>query len=73
MVSLNVFWVKKFKIQDLTPIPRYAVIRYGTPDDFYIDFIGRIGEVFSFKDIERDMEIFEIDNIKIQYVDLKPL
>jgi predicted nucleotidyltransferase len=62
-------------IEELKPdeIRQYAVIRYGTPDDFYIDFIGRIGEVFSFKDIERDMEIFEIDNIKIPVCGLETL
>jgi hypothetical protein len=54
-------------IDELKPdeIRQYAVIRYGTPDDFYIDFIGRIGEMFSFRDIEQDIEIFELDNIKI--------
>jgi len=62
-------------IEELKPdeIRQYAVIRYGTPDDFYIDFIGMIGEVFSFKDIERDMEIFEIDNIKIPVCGLETL
>jgi len=62
-------------IEELKPeeISQYAVIRYGTPDDFYIDFIGRIGEVFSFKDIEKDIEIFEIDNIKIPVCGLETL
>jgi hypothetical protein len=30
----------------------YAVVRYGTPDGFAIDLVARIGEAFSFKDIE---------------------
>ena len=30
----------------------YAVVRYGTPDGFAIDFVARIGEAFAFDDIE---------------------
>lgn len=62
-------------IDELTTdnIKNYAVIRYGTPDDFYIDFIGRIGKVFTFKDIEGDIEIFEIDNLEIPVVGLDTL
>jgi hypothetical protein len=30
----------------------YAVVRYGTPDEFYIDFVGRLGEAFAFTDVE---------------------
>lgn len=32
----------------------YAVVRYGTPDGFAIDFVARIGEAFSFDDIESE-------------------
>ena len=30
----------------------YAVVRYGTPDGFAVDVVSRIGEVFSFTDVE---------------------
>lgn len=30
----------------------YAVVRYGTPDDFVIDLTARIGDAFRFSDIE---------------------
>jgi hypothetical protein len=30
----------------------YAVVRYGTPDDFYIDFVARLGEAFAFPDVD---------------------
>lgn len=30
----------------------YAVVRYGTPDEFYIDLVGRLGEAFAFADVE---------------------
>ena len=30
----------------------YAVIRYGTPDDFYIDLVSRLGDAYTFADVE---------------------
>ncbi len=30
----------------------YAVVRYGTPDEFYIDIVARLGEAFTFADVE---------------------
>ena len=32
----------------------YAVVRYGTPDDFVIDLTSRIGDAFRFGDVEWD-------------------
>lgn len=32
----------------------YAVVRYGTPDDFYIDLVARLGEAYTFADIESE-------------------
>jgi hypothetical protein len=32
----------------------YAVVRYGTPDDFYIDLVSRLGEAYTFSDIESE-------------------
>ncbi len=34
----------------------YAVVRYGTPDGFAIDLAGRIGDKFSFSDIESEVQ-----------------
>lgn len=45
----------------LGELNRYPVIRYGTPDGFSIDLIVNIGEMFSFNDIE-----FEIQKIEGQ-------
>ncbi len=42
---------------------KYSVIRYGTPDGFYIDIIERIGEIASFKQVE--FEIIDYHGIKI--------
>ncbi|MFN8641481.1 MAG: hypothetical protein U0802_07425 [Candidatus Binatia bacterium] len=30
----------------------YAVVRYGTPDDFYIDLVSRLGEAYAYADVE---------------------
>ena len=41
-----------------TDIKDYAVIRYGSPDDFYIDIIGNPGETFSIDSISsRDVDV----------------
>jgi len=42
----------------------YAVVRYGTPDGFYIDLVSRIGEAFRFEDIES--EILFVGDIRVR-------
>src|SRR5262249_35290620 len=42
--------IDEIRSEDLTG--EYAVIRYGTPDDFYIDFVARLGDAFAFGDVE---------------------
>jgi hypothetical protein len=38
----------------------YAVVRYGPPDaDFVVDLIGRIGESFTFDDLESERRVLE--------------
>jgi hypothetical protein len=41
-------------IEEVTPeeLSAYPVIRYGTPDGFYIDIMTRIGEVFEYDDLK---------------------
>lgn len=48
-------------IEEITAeeLDRYAVIRYAAADGLSIDIISKIGEVFSYKDLE-----FEIMNVK---------
>ena len=43
-------------IEEITSeeLDKSPVIRYGTPEGFSIDFIGRLGETFSFDDIRYD-------------------
>lgn len=32
----------------------YAVVRYGTPDEFYIDLVGRLGDAYTYAEIESE-------------------
>lgn len=50
-------------------IQNYAVIRYGTAEDFYIDIIGSIGEKFSYDDILSEEIIVEGVKIKIATIE----
>lgn len=53
--------IKEITLEELQ---NYPVIRYGTPDGFYIDVITRIGKAFSYEDLE--YEFFEYQGIKIK-------
>ncbi|MBM3293416.1 MAG: hypothetical protein FJY82_02705 [Candidatus Aminicenantes bacterium] len=41
--------IDSISLQDLR---NYAVVRFGTADDFYIDLVGRIGEMFRYEDLD---------------------
>jgi hypothetical protein len=53
-------------IEDITlkELQDYPVIRYGTPNGFYIDIITQLGEAISFEDLE--FEIIEYHGVKIR-------
>lgn len=42
--------IDDIRVEDLAG--EYAVVRYGTPDDFAIDLTARIGDVFAYRDVE---------------------
>jgi predicted nucleotidyltransferase len=44
-------------------LKRYSVIRYGSPDGFYIDIMARLGEVAAYDNV--DCETMTIDGIQI--------
>ena len=48
----------------LSELEDYPVIRYGTPEDYYIDIMDRIGEMFNYNDLH--YEIIESDGIPIR-------
>lgn len=37
----------------------YAVVRYGTPDDFAVDLVSRIGEMYRYEDLEFELASFD--------------
>lgn len=53
-------------IEEITlgELEQYPVIRYGTPNGFYIDILARLGEVAAFDDI--DYEAVEIQGTQIK-------
>jgi len=52
-------------------LSNYSVIRYGTPDNFYIDVISRIGESFDFNNITKQDKV--IDEIVFKYATAESL
>jgi len=54
-------------------ILEYAVVRYGTPYDFYIDFIGQLGESITYNDVKDDVEIFEVEKTEIRVCGIQNL
>lgn len=53
-------------IEEITlgELEQYPVIRYGTPNGFYIDILARLGEVATFDDLE--YEAVEIQGTQIK-------
>ena len=49
----------------------YAVVRYGTPENFYIDVMDRIGEAFSSDDL--NYEIIEVEGIQVRIATIETL
>jgi hypothetical protein len=42
--------IDEIRAEDLSGA--YAVVRYGSPDDFYIDLVSRLGDAYAFDDVE---------------------
>jgi hypothetical protein len=49
--------IDEIRVEDLAG--DYAVVRYGTPDDFAIDLVAKIGEAFRYGDVEFEERTFE--------------
>ncbi len=56
---------------NLSELGSYPVIRYGTPDNFYIDIISGLGTKFSYSDIEIVRK--NIDSISIPFASISSL
>ena len=53
--------INSISLQDLVD---YAVVRFGTEADFYIDIVARIGEMFQYEDLE--YEVREIAGVPVR-------
>jgi len=53
--------IDSLSLQDLRD---YAVVRFGTEDDFYIDLIAGIGEMFRYEDLE--WEVREVAGAQVR-------
>lgn len=53
-------------IEEITfdELTQYPVIRYGPPEDFYIDILTRLGEAASYEDLE--YELIEYEGIPVR-------
>ncbi len=60
--------IREISFQELQ---KYPVIRYGTPDNFYLDIISKIGELFSFDNIE--ILTKKINNTEVKFASAKSL
>ena len=54
--------IDEIRAEDLAG--EYAVVRYGTPDDFAIDLVARIGDAYRFEDIE--FELARLDGAPVR-------
>ena len=54
-------------VNELTPsmLNDYPVIRYGSPDGFYIDILYKLGDAFKYDDLEFDIKTVEGHQIRI--------
>ena len=62
---LSIFDDESIEEITLEELKEFAVIRYGTPDDFYIDIMARIGEMAVYEDLEYETIYYEGVKIKI--------
>lgn len=61
----SVFHDKNIYEITLEELNKYSLIRFGTQEGFYIDIITKIGEAFTFYDLEYELIEFEGHKIKI--------
>lgn len=72
--ALNqIFHDKSVEEITASDLNKYAVVRYGTPDGFYIDIIGKIGQVADYKSLSGDVTTYEISDTKIPVCSLENL
>ncbi len=84
MVKMNEENIQKFReaIEEVYPdenladisfeeLKKYPVIRYGTPDNFYIDIISEMGTEFSFEKVIKESK--KIEGVEVYFATAKSL
>ena len=53
-------------IEEITigELQKYPIIRYGTPDGFYVDILSRLGEADDYNDLE--YKVIELEDTKVR-------
>lgn len=67
----DVYAEKEIEELSFNELGKYPVIRYGTPDNFYIDIISGLGTAFSFEDIDIEKKV--VDNVEVKFASVKSL
>ena len=52
---LSVFDDESIQDLDGQDLEHYPVVRYGTPEQYYIDIMDRVGEMFQYDDLESEI------------------
>ncbi len=55
----------------LEELQECSVLRYGTPDDFYIDILVKLGDFAAYEDIE--VEVVEVENVSVRVATVQSL
>jgi len=55
----------------LNDLNDYSVIRYGTPDGFYIDILGRLGEAATYDDLK--YETITVEDVQVRIASIETL
>ncbi len=61
----NVFHDESLQEISAEEIEQYPVIRYGSPDGFVVDIIGKMGSAYRYDDLEYDIFIVEGRSIRV--------
>lgn len=67
----DVYAEKEIEELSFDELGKYPVIRYGTPDNFYIDIISGLGTAFSFENVDIEKKV--VDNVEVKFASVKSL
>ncbi len=66
---LSVFADESINEIDPAMLNEYPVVRYGSPDGFYIDILCSLGEAFKYDDLKYDIKTIEDHHVRIASVE----